>query len=796
MKLIKKLAKHFKPKMAVILPTVLLGILIPLTAFAATTSAADEAILKLQEFVNMAFGLVHAIFWPILLLIGSLMDNDLIFGPDIGERLREIWVVMRNIVNIAFVFILLIIAFYNVTGFGGEGNFALKSILPKFVIALIAVNFSFMACKVILDASNVVAMSVYDIVGSYDSADVAKIKSETEVAICQNAAYFMCMNSEGHTADESTLKTAIAAAGEDGTVSPSEYPGTCKDKNGKEYKIIWITASAPTLSKIFCCETEDLQDRTEGNTTIQADKTCTSGEADVVVDKYYELTSGTGAVFPTFNSFGTDFFKKVDQNNIGIVMAINLGGINSLTQTAQVGSLDLKELTMNGIFSIIMYLVFGFAYVALFCVLLARLVVLWFVIALSPIIALTTVLPQIGQYASELKLGEKFIQHLMAPIVIGLSMSIGYIMIDAMKDGGKGGIDLGGAGNLSYSTTVGDSTGTLLTSNISDIHQLMLACLAVAVVWFGVFGAADKTLANSVTNKIKEAGTSAAKFVASLPKYMPIMPMMTGSKGMENYSFSEITGIVNAIKGAPESRSRTNVNTWIRESGLQNWMNGPVSEKFEQQMQEYRKELAGSKEQGGKLKEWLAGGELTESNFTQLRDELMQNPELKKEETNFKNLAGLKAWVALPTGRAALTKAYPGADFSNATVKEKEATEGSGEAGTKQAAITNIFNSTDQTPQQKVTALQDKTVNGGTSQQQTTDLTALVDYLAKPENKNKTANILVMKDGKLDLAASKAKMEEDKKLTSPPAGPPTAPATGGTPSTGAAPATSSAGGTP
>ncbi|PIX79837.1 hypothetical protein COZ35_02530, partial [Candidatus Peregrinibacteria bacterium CG_4_10_14_3_um_filter_44_21] len=173
----QSLAARAVPMM--IISFVLVGVLFPDTAFAASDEL-DKALLKLQQTINVGFGLVHATFWPILLMIGSLMDNDLIFGPGIGERLREIWVIMRNIVNIAFVFLLLVVAFYNVTGLGGEGNFALKTVLPKFVLALVAVNFSFLACKIILDAANVVSMAVYDITGSIEDYDASEIKSQME----------------------------------------------------------------------------------------------------------------------------------------------------------------------------------------------------------------------------------------------------------------------------------------------------------------------------------------------------------------------------------------------------------------------------------------------------------------------------------------------------------------------------------------------------------------------------------------------------------------------------------------
>jgi len=514
-----------------IISFVLIGILFPDTAFAANDEL-QKALLKLQQTISVGFALVNAAFWPILLMIGSLMDNNLIFGPGIGERLREIWVVMRNLVNIAFVFLLLVVAFYNVTGLGGEGNFALKTVLPKFVIALVAVNFSFLACKVILDAANVVSMAVYDLTGSIEDYDATAIKGDMEYLICTNPT-------------EITATTTTTATGS-GTVQAAADAGA--DSSALSLSQGWSYKNASPVAKAFCCSSN------------------TKGEEKCSNVKNEELTvpkvddQKKREIFPAFNDTGTKFFKQIDQSNIGIIMAINLGGLTHLTEVADNGGeVDIKGLSINTLFSILMYVVFGFAYIALFIVLLARLVVLWFVIAMSPLIALTMVVPQINQYASELNLVEKFVQHLLAPIIIGLSMSIGYLLTDKIKATDAGGIDIGGAGNSSFSALMDDGgAGTFLAPNVSDLQQLMVVFIAIAVVWMGVFGAADKTIASSVTNPIKEFGTKAAKFLAKLPTYAPIVPIMTKEgEDVKPYSFSEITSVMKDITNIPEQWSQT-----------------------------------------------------------------------------------------------------------------------------------------------------------------------------------------------------------------------------------------------
>ena len=144
-----------------------------LSATTATTSTAtgqttapsnDQEYMKLMEELGKALILVseflQRIIWPVLLLIGGLLKNDILFAAGMEETMLAIWRNIRNIVNILFILILLGIAFYNVVG-GSSQDYHIKTILPKFVIALIAVNFSFLAVKVVVDGVSVVTTAIF-----------------------------------------------------------------------------------------------------------------------------------------------------------------------------------------------------------------------------------------------------------------------------------------------------------------------------------------------------------------------------------------------------------------------------------------------------------------------------------------------------------------------------------------------------------------------------------------------------------------------------------------------------------
>lgn len=116
---------------------------------------------------------------PVLTFLGGIADVSFKFlesgflatnpnlltdgGSDNGAYVA--WTYMRNIANIAFVLVFLIIIFSQLTNFG-LSNYGLKKMLPKLVIAAILVNISFFICQLAIDISNILGKSAYDIFAS------------------------------------------------------------------------------------------------------------------------------------------------------------------------------------------------------------------------------------------------------------------------------------------------------------------------------------------------------------------------------------------------------------------------------------------------------------------------------------------------------------------------------------------------------------------------------------------------------------------------------------------------------
>lgn len=83
------------------------------------------------------------------------------------------WSVLRNLSNIIFIIIFLVVIFSQLTG-AGIDNYGIKKILPKLIVGAILVNLSFIVCQLAVDISNILGSGI----GGLFSA----IKQQVEVS--------------------------------------------------------------------------------------------------------------------------------------------------------------------------------------------------------------------------------------------------------------------------------------------------------------------------------------------------------------------------------------------------------------------------------------------------------------------------------------------------------------------------------------------------------------------------------------------------------------------------------------
>jgi hypothetical protein len=127
-------------------------------------------VLKLPEFLLWKATLftIKSILSLILGLIGSLLDFTIsfsinflstLFPPGGTSPLTSIWVLIRDIINIFFIFILL---YVSITKIIRLTNIDTKKIFQSVIVSALLINFSMFITKIIIDAGNLVSTSLFN----------------------------------------------------------------------------------------------------------------------------------------------------------------------------------------------------------------------------------------------------------------------------------------------------------------------------------------------------------------------------------------------------------------------------------------------------------------------------------------------------------------------------------------------------------------------------------------------------------------------------------------------------------
>lgn len=133
--------------------------------------------------------LLYSIFWVIfhiVLILFSVVSAFLQFfislgltsGPLNGEAIRAGWIVVRDISNIFFVFILLYISITTIIGKNGPNTYKL---LGQVIAAALLINFSLAIGRTVIDSSNILANEFWQKINSEESSFTSKIADAAQL---------------------------------------------------------------------------------------------------------------------------------------------------------------------------------------------------------------------------------------------------------------------------------------------------------------------------------------------------------------------------------------------------------------------------------------------------------------------------------------------------------------------------------------------------------------------------------------------------------------------------------------
>ncbi len=469
---------------------------------------------KLKTAILGASDLINKVFDPAIFTItnsiGGLLGNDYIFAGAMGKMLHEIWVVSRNIVNIVFVLILLFLALRHI--FGSEESSELKKALPKFVIMLIAINFSWLGARLVLDAANVA----------------------TNVAFAIPAGTKGIVELE---AEECNLNNNGGAEGSCGLVS------LYKPFDATDDSSIIIKTEEDKEAK---CNLKALYDDAYG---VDADGEKIEGYTPPGKENAYYQT--------TTYCWENRKLDKFSKSNAAYHLTYSMAKVQNLPKATAVGTTaeTFAKIGIGTLFSLFFQIVYLIAFASLFIVLIFRVAALWFMVAFSPFLVLLLYLSQDSQLSGIGKSIEskfsiaQFANWAFAPAKVGLVWSVGFLMITTGQISTKEvAVALNKTGDI---TSYGFSVSSLYMG-MESIQELMWLLMTIGIIWVGTFAVfSDLAVVNTITDKIKNYGNDFAKEVAMSPTWAPIMPMIDPKTGgLKLGSYGKTAGPVGMLQKA------------------------------------------------------------------------------------------------------------------------------------------------------------------------------------------------------------------------------------------------------
>ncbi len=427
----------------------------------------NDIIVMLSKVLSIILSMISQLLWPLLMFAGGLMKSDFLYTGAIDLKLSEMWIQVRNLVNIAYVLLLLAVALYNVVGLGETVSMLeLKKALPKIIIGLVLVNFSYAGVKVVLDVINVGTTFAFSI-GQTD----ARLTQATLLEI-QKAQGPIC-DTIGGGGD---LAVNLATDAKNNALklceSDKKTEATCKENTNKYY----------------------------------SSKGSSSSSAMCVPDKNGKLV---------INDKVQRYLKSWNVDSSLMIIAIKFMNIQDLPKvSAAAAKGGIAALTINMLFSLVMFLIYAVSFVVLVVVLFTRAAVLWMIIIFSPVIVLnaTFPIPGVGGNSS------KIVKTLIAPMLIGFVLSIGFILLATMQN-----INYNGQGTL---------TSGAPTSSIDTFQDLLVAIGSVVFLWYGIKTATSDTISDKITGPILEGAQTAGTWLAKAPfKYTPLFQVVTPHAG-------------------------------------------------------------------------------------------------------------------------------------------------------------------------------------------------------------------------------------------------------------------------
>jgi len=549
MQSLKKLFS-WKGLLALFLLAISFQIISPEIAFAAEE---NDTLQGLAELLGVLISVLTFISLLMMNFFGELMGTDLLTGPEAMQAITPMWAWVRNLTNILFVLVLVGLAFSNLfASFSSEGggNWTIKEKLPKVIIALVAINFSLLGFKLVIDAVNVGTVAILGIADSRLDAnnpdqENAMINDKTWTIVSKTVYGNLKDNIVPFDADTDKIGGGDSCTSEHSIAKPNFADGKTmlgfSKKAGKDKKErYYICRSFRSLvNDLFCSGWEKDYEKLDSDGKVIS----YPGQGELDDDCLFLLKKDTFKTMLSpkdepgqnlFMSFGTTFMHLERLPALG----------------AQINSLN--GVIMNTLFSSILGLAYIVALVAIFIALIVRVIIIWMALVFSPILIAASIMG-LGEGDDITK---RLVSAVIMPLKIAASFAISFVMMSGMIE----------------FNTVGQNDAFLFGPALSNLgvaeYGFMWQIATIVVFWKAAQWALDGNEASFITEKIFTGAQSLGEFAAATATVnRQVFSVGTGANG-KKFSMTNLMGLKSGLEEAERAHNMEGRRAMLEQFGI------------------------------------------------------------------------------------------------------------------------------------------------------------------------------------------------------------------------------------
>lgn len=557
---------------------------------------------KLSQVATLAL-------WPFVTVAGIAMDNQMVYWATFGfdSALWRIWNIAKNIANFMLGF-LFVYSLFTIIVKGKTEE--IKKTIQNTLIAGILIQASRFITAAAVDLSTIATYAI----GGMPLSVMGESEQSSKYILWSKIFIATDDNKKENIIIIKTTQQATQQEGEGRNISPCKifpYTPTNGEKEilimGREY-VYYETKEKgyPTSEGVchyqgkvyrfnenpeFLKGLEGIKSDTSGNLTLMQ-----SGQAEYIKNTKFPEGTGiqklidqgsilqkddpcntsvssftwppkkeqTDATFIGFDNRNERIGKKwwaIEINDLFEESKSYVGVFSTLYSTLlDSAGIGLTEGWTQSIYLTLLNTVLNIAYLAalllpltaMVVVLIMRVVMLWAIIALSPIIVIMKVFGWEKKMSGSLEMFklENIISLLLAPVLISFAVSLSTMFIIILKTGI----------NTDFCNLQGGDGNILGLFNITiegvgaNLSQLIISVLWIAIVWFLLFWAVKQS---SIGKKV---GASLQKMGEGVIGNIPIIPVAGGGIGLNQLDPSNINGLAGKLNTKIESNLRESSN--------------------------------------------------------------------------------------------------------------------------------------------------------------------------------------------------------------------------------------------